>query len=415
MTGKFKAMRQGKILILFVFIFSVIGLLQAEEGSFEIDLRGYSNTNLMFYRIPDGYQAFGIEKGTYFEFSNITRAALISTPAEWVTVEVAYSIAPSVSDLNRRALAFNEPSVDRYRLIDVPELISEYEYGSVSQNIDRVTAQFRTPFADITAGRQAISFGSGRFFNPTDVFSPFSYQSLNKEEKTGVDALRVQVPIGKMSEIDFGYVIGEEGNWKKSAAFIRGKFDLKGTDLSIIAMEYKTHFMTGINISSSVKGAGVWLEAAYTFSNLLEKYDNDNDFFRISAGADYYFSGDFYLFGEYHYSSAGTIDKKDYLFNSRTKESAYKDGGVYLLGEHYFAPGFSWQVHPLVSLSLAVLMNLTDPSAMISPKISFSLDENIMVDIGASINAGKRIKNSELESEFGAYPDFYYLSARLYF
>ncbi|HPA57310.1 MAG TPA: hypothetical protein PLX56_12105 [bacterium] len=52
---------------------------------------------------------------------------------------------------------------------------------------------------------------------------------------------------------------------------------------------------------------------------------------------------------------------------------------------------------------------------MISPKISFSLDENIMVDIGASINAGKRIKNSELESEFGAYPDFYYLSARLYF
>ena len=258
-----------------------------------------------------------------------------------VTLEVAYSIAPSVSDLDRRALAFNEPSVDRYRLIDVPEFISEYDYGTVSQNIDRVTAQFRTPFADITAGRQAISFGSGRFFNPTDVFSPFSYQALNKEEKTGVDALRVQVPIGKMSEIDFGYVFGAEADWKKSAAFIRGKFDLKGTDLSIIAMEYKTHFMTGINISSSVKGAGVWLEAAYTFSNLLEKYDKDQNFFRISAGADYYFSGDFYLFGEYHYSSAGTIDKKDYLLNSLTKKSAYKDGGIYLLGEHYFAPGFN--------------------------------------------------------------------------
>jgi hypothetical protein len=408
-------MKRGKSLILFVFIFSAIGLLQAEESSFEIDLRGYSNTNFMFYNIPDGYQMLGIEKGTYFEFSNMTRAALISTPAEWVTAEIAYSISPSVSDLNRRALAFNAPSVDKYRLIDVPEFISEYEYGSVSQNIDRVTAQFRTPFADITAGRQAISFGSGRFFNPTDVFSPFSYQALNKEEKTGVDALRVQVPIGKMSEIDFGYVFGAEADWKKSAAFIRGKFDLKGTDISIIAMEYKTHFMTGINISSSIKGAGVWLEAAYTMSRLLENYDHEGDFFRISAGADYYFPGDFYLFVEYHYSSAGTIDKKDYLFNSLTKKSAYKDSGVYLLGEHYFAPGFNWQVHPLVGLSLAVLMNITDPSAMISPKISFSLEEDIFIDLGASINAGKRIKNSEFKSEFGSYPDFYYLSARLYF
>jgi len=415
MTGKLQVMKHGKSLILFVFIFSAIGLLQAEESSFEIDLRGYSNTNLMFYNIPDGYQMQGIEKGTYFEFSNITRASVISTPVKWVTAEIAYSISPSVSDLNRRALAFNAPSVDKYRLIDIPEFISEYEYGSVSQNIDRVTAQFRTPFADITAGRQAVSFGSGRFFNPTDVFSPFSYQALNKEEKTGVDALRVQVPIGKMSEIDMGYVFGEFGDWKKSAAFIRGKFDLKGTDLSIIAMEYKTHFMAGINISSSIKGAGVWLEAAYTFSNLLEKYDKDQNFFRISAGADYYFSGDFYLFGEYHYSSAGTIDKKDYLFNSLTKKSAYKDSGVYLLGEHYFAPGFSWQVHPLVGLSLAVLMNITDPSAMISPKISFSLEEDIFIDLGASINAGKRIKNSEFKSEFGSYPDFYYLSARLYF
>ena len=72
----------------------MLNFLQAEESSFEIDLRGYSNTNFMFYHIPQGYEVFGIDSGTYFEFSNITRVSVISTPAEWVTLEVAYSIAP---------------------------------------------------------------------------------------------------------------------------------------------------------------------------------------------------------------------------------------------------------------------------------------------------------------------------------
>ena len=380
-----------------------------------VDLRGYSNSNIMVYSIPEGYGLLGIEEKEYFSFSNSSRISLITTPVEQLTIEAAYSVLPSVSELDASLFSFNSPSVEKYRIADLPDNITEYDNGGIGENLDRLVFQIRTPFADMTLGRQAISFGSARFFNPTDVFSPFSYQDLNKEEKAGVDAVRIQIPIGEMSEIDAGYIFGEYADWKKSAAFLKGRFDIKGTEISVIAMEYRTHLMAGLNISSNIKGAGVWFEGAYTFARLLDDYDNDEDFFRISAGAEYYFTGDFYIFGEYHYSYAGTLESREYILNSFENKTAYQDSGVYLLGEHYFAPGLNWQVHPLVNLSLQVLLNCSDPSAMIIPKISWSVDDNLMLDLGATINAGRRISSKGLNSEFGSYPDSYYLSMRMYF
>jgi len=403
-------MKKGSFLFILLFLNA---FLIAEESV--VDLRGYSSSNMMVYDVPAGYSLLGIDEQTYFDFSNLTRISLISTPIEQLTIETAYSVSPNVSDLNRTLFSFNSPSVDKYRLVDLPDNISEYDNGGIGENLDRIVFQIRLPFADMTLGRQAISFGTARFFNPTDVFSPFSYQDLNKEEKAGVDAVRVQIPAGKMSEIDAGYVFGKYADWKKSAAFLRGRFEIKGTEIAIIAMEYKTHLMAGFSVSSNIKGAGVWLEGAYTFAKLLEEYDHDQDFFRISAGAEYYFTGDLYIFGEYHYSYAGTLKSRDYMLNSSMNATAYQDSGVYLLGEHYFAPGINWQVHPLVSLSLQILLNCSDPSAMIIPKISWSVEENIFLDLGATINAGRRISSKGLNSEFGSYPDSYYLSARLYF
>ena len=53
---------------------------------------------------------------------------------------------------------------------------------------------------------QAIAWGSAFVINPTDVIAPYVYNALDQEERYGVDALRVRVPTGALSETDLGYV-----------------------------------------------------------------------------------------------------------------------------------------------------------------------------------------------------------------
>lgn len=407
-----------KKLIIFIFLIQYAGNLVASVGDV-VDIRSYFKSFSLLYSFKDNLLPDDSPEGPYIVQQNVFRVSLISDPAEWITIEGAYSLAPTTNQVPGGSASLFAPSVDKYRLYDFDDNIIERGQFYLGHNIDRLNFTINTQVADIILGRQVVSFGSARFFNPTDIFSPFSFQELNKEEKTGVDAVRVRVPLGSMSELDMGYVFGKEADWKKSAAFLRGVFPVLDYDVSVMAIQYRTHLMAGLNVSGSIKGAGVWLEGAYTFDSMLDKWDKDGDFFRISTGFDYYFANDVYLFFEYHYSSAGTLSSSKYLTNVMSNRAAYGDSGVYLLGEHYVAPGMNWQLHPLVGLNLQLLINCADPSVMSIAAMKFSLSDNINLDAGATLSFGKKPQKGdvvpELHSEFGTYPHFFYINLSAYF
>ncbi|MCY4567438.1 MAG: hypothetical protein OXD49_03935, partial [Candidatus Poribacteria bacterium] len=96
----------------------------------------------------------------------------------------------------------------------------------------------------------------------------------------------------------------------------------------------------------------------------------------------------------------------------------YIRGGVYLLGMHYLAPGFTHQLTPLISFSGQILFNLSDPSTWIAPQIAYNVAEDIHLSIGGFISVGKRPKNgdsAQFQSEFGSYPNLLFSSFRVYF
>ena len=407
--------------VLFVLFLLTVSLVHADELPFE--LRGYYKSFLYFYDYKDG-TADALESDKNLLNQNVFRLKLFSDPVEWFSMEAAYSLSPTFSMYNNdKDVLLTSPSVDSYRVVDFDETILARGNFSLNNNFDRLTFNIALPLADITVGRQAISFGSARFFNPTDVFSPFSFQELNKEEKFGIDAVRVRFPVGEMGEIDLGYVFGHHADWKKSAAFARVRFPIKNYDISVIAMEYRTHLMAGLNVSGSIGGAGVWFEGAYTFAGLLEDgsdMDFDKSFVRLSTGFDYYFPHDIYFFFEYHYNQAGALESEDYFTNYTNQPAAYGDSGVYLFGEHYIAPGMTWQVHPLVTFAFSVLFNCSDPSGMIATSLDWSVVEDVSISAGANISLGKRSDLSNIfraipQSEFGFYPDIYYLDLKMYF
>ncbi len=342
-----------------------------------------------------------------------------------LSFDLSYDFAPRIQDpslFSESPIAATTDSL-RYRVVDFESSIYPGENDPVGsfgifQNLDRASIAYSANFADITIGRQAIAWGSARVINPTDVIAPYTYGELDTEDRIGVDAIRVQIPIGVLGEFDTGYVFGEDFAVEKSAFFLRSQLNVVETDFSIVLLGFREHLMTGFEIARGIGGAGFWLEAAYVYANAFDSENGEaENYLRASIGLDYSFGGVAYGFIEYHFSGVGAGEPEDYLAN--LTQPAYSDGGVYLMGRHYFVPGLSCQITPLISLSGVLLLNTSDPSVFPSLQIEYNFAQDIYLSAGGFIGIGKRPETEDDEtqfrSEFGGYPTLLFSSFRIYF
>lgn len=319
-------------------------------------------------------------------------------------------------------------SLSNYRVTDLeyrlyPSDENSFSNINVYHDLDRLYLSLSLPSFDLYVGRQAIAWGSARVINPTDVIAPFWYTDLDTEDRRGVDAVRVRVPLGSLSELDAGYVFGKDFKSSLSAAFIRTKFPIGRADYSFLLMDFKENLLAGFDVGSDLFGAGYWLEAAYVFENAFISSDSSDGYFRLSTGCDYSFPHNIYGFIEYHYNSAGQSRPENYL--NSLFSTAYCEGSVYLLGQHYLIPGFTAQLTPLLILSAQALVNLNDVSFLFAPALEYSIAEDVYVAAGFYVSQGKKattlfpaspqLYNIRFNSEFGSYPDVFYSSFRYYF
>ncbi len=354
---------------------------------------------------------------------NPLRLNLSYTPTDSLFLAFAYDFTPRVqapSLFTESPFAVGIAS-SRYRVADFDSRIYPEEnelIGNVGiyQNIDRASVQLSTDFADISIGRDAIAWGSARIINPTDIVAPYTYDQLDTEDRIGVDAVRIRIPVGILGEVDTGYIFGPDFNFEKSAIYLRTQLNAVETDFSILLLEFQKNLLLGLDIARGIGGAGFWFETAYVFAEPFDEPNTSENYLRASVGLDYSFGGETYTFVEYHFSGVGTNNPENFLAN--TTQTAYTQGGVYLLGVHYIAPGFTHQLTPLISFSGQLLFNLSDPSAWIAPQIAYNIAEDVHLSVGGFISIGKRPKNKDLiqfQSEFGAYPNLFFSSFRIYF
>lgn len=349
-----------------------------------------------------------------------------------VSLDASYDIAGRIQD---PALTAGDLLWDRgldqmpYRIDDFdqrlyPAMDKTATSFGLYHNLDRLYLSLRAPRFDFYAGRQAIAWGAARTVNPTDIIAPFAYSQLDVEDRLGVDALRLRVPLGFMAELDAGAVMGDEADHPNNAYYLRGRFYLSGNDVSVVAAAFRGNTMIGGDWARSIGGAGFWLEAAWARTSVYsdDSLDSDN-YLRLSTGLDYQFTPLLYGFVEYHYNGAGYTDAADYAM--ATEEPAYREGGVYLVGQHYLIPGVMYQLTPLITLSGEILLNVTDPSAYVTVTTEYNIARNIYLSGGFYLPVGTEpaldetaqqpVEALDFESEFGAYPGMVYSSFRIYF
>ncbi len=339
------------------------------------------------------------------------------TPNESSSFEIAYELLPRLRKKNIDTVLapVPGPALLSYRVWDFDEQLIPSNKSSnndfiLTHNLDRLYLTLSASSYDLYIGRQPVSFGSAHVISPTDIIAPFTYNTIAKEELTGVDALRFKKPLSDMGEFDLGLVFGENFEPDGSAGFVRLKTYQMKTDISVMAIVFKKNLLLGFDLARAIGGASAWLEAAEVFS---EETSSEN-YFRMSVGADYSFISGLYTYIEYHFNGAGSGGSENY-FNSIT-ETAFTDGAVYLLGKHYIAPGITYEINPLLIFRAQALINMEDASALGSTGVEYSLAEDIYVDVGSYVGIGD--KSSDVlrpKSEFGLYPDVYYAALNLYF
>jgi hypothetical protein len=338
--------------------------------------------------------------------------------------EASLELQPAFQPLPGTSLPSTN-ATSAYRIVKMNQTIVPQRGSNLVawQNLDRFFFVLSTGDFDIQLGRQPIAFGNGRSVNPTDLFSPFSTQAIDTEERSGVDALRVRYALGELSELDVAYIAGENAVPATSAGYLRFKSHIANTDWSILAASYQKNALAGIDIAGAIGDFGVWLEGAHTWVGAIEHRKSNQDFSRIVVGTDRTIGDGTFVFAEYHYNSAGLEHPANTLAHI-TSHAGYTSGSVFLSGRYYLSLGVTNQMDPLNTFSSSLLWNLKDASSQLSLAWSNSLAENTSLTVGfflgngrvaTATSAGNVLTGATARSEFGMVPDLLYTGIRHYF
>jgi len=353
---------------------------------------------------------------TLYQSQNTIRITADAFTGDSIAWQLHYELTPIFFSDKIESNPFGSSTVtgagNSYRIGDINETLGNQSSRRLNyQNLDRFNAQFSMESGDLTIGRQVISLGSARIINPTDVFLPFKPTTLNQEYRTGIDMIRFQKPMGDLSELDMGIVLGEDAKSENSAAFMSYKNHWRSSDVATTVIRFAEQNLISIGIESSIGNMGTWFETAWV--------SGDESYNRTSLGVDYLLSTNVFGQIEYHYNGAGKSDPSQY--SELADHIGYQKGGLFLLGRHYLMPSVSWTATPVLSLSLSSIINVDDSSAFINIAGAYFLGDELGLDFGAYLFEGDRLgfspenQNLTINSEYGSNSNLLYVSFRYYF
>ena len=361
-------------------------------------------------------------------------------PSDWLTYEIHGVQSLSFSSIAEGAVqgpvVFGTQGVDtRYLALDAAWDWADENDIQARLYLDRCNFKLALPFADVTVGRQAVTFGKAYFWNPLDVFLAFDPRQFDRDYKAGVDALRIDIPLGDFSGINLVGVLGrrlsafgsyqDEGalnaSWYGSAIVARAYTNLLEWDLAVQGGKVYGGYQVGGAASGEIWEISVRLEAAYLFAvdsdpiPLIPGEDEIESNLTAVIGLGHRFENTLQIEMEYLFNGAGDPD------NLPAALVRMLGGGSYHLGAHLIGVVATYEIIPILNGSLAWIFSISDQSSLIQPGLVLSISDEAEFIFGAMIGLGARPVASgiagvpQLESEFGTYPNIYYMEFKFYF
>lgn len=296
------------------------------------------------------------------------------------------------------------------RPVDLTTRLVEEERLDVWHDVDRLAFTVRTGIADVTVGRQAITWGLSNLFPVADLWAQFSPFELDTEEKPGSDAVRVLSYPTRGVELDL--VAAARGRASDWSAGLRATVDLPTADVYAALGKFWNEVIALGGITYVLDRVKLRAEAAVP-------YDLDTDDWqrlRATVGADWR-SARLSLTAEYHVNGIGADEPAAYP--ATLADQRLRRGESYYLGRHYVgaAAAYAADRDARLSLALSALWNVEDGSVMATPILSYDFGQSTSVSIGALQSIGRTpiIAPLALRSEFGTYGDLWFTRLSVYF
>jgi hypothetical protein len=382
-----------------------------EKGETRLDLGGYVRSLTQLY--DPGYDIPGVADREAGIHAEVVRLKWNLRIGESVRVEVhnrlQAQVASSEAGMGESSVGFGV-SVIPGRRWDLSSVFVDKERLRVWHDIDRLSLTWYTEFADMTVGRQAITWGISNVYPVADLWAQFSPFELDTEEKPGVDAVRILKYPSSGLEIDA--VIADRGSSRNLSAGIRASLSLSWADLYAGGGKFWREAMGLAGISAPIGSCKLRAEAAIPYDLDL----NDFRLPRITLGFDR-LGGETMLSAEYNFNGIGATDAKHYI--GVLEDPRYGQGETYFLGRHNLGATVGWTPgNDRLSLTLTALTNLQDPSGAFVPNLTYDLGQNTRLSAGALLSFGDTPvfePETELRSEFGTYGDFVFTMVSVYF
>jgi hypothetical protein len=378
----------------------------------------------------------------------LLRLTVVGRPAPMITYElhgvqsVDYSSAegslgPAAAGGLGQSFFSLAPADVRYRALDMRLDWRQRDDHAAAFEVDRANVRLALPFADVTLGRQAISLGKTFFWNPLDVFLPFDPAQFDQEYKPGVDAVRIDVPLGAFSGVS---VIGAAGRtldvagvfesddsvdatWFGSSVLGRMFTSVRGWDLALQGGKVYGGYHVGGGGVGELGPIEVRLEALAHFEDdsppLIPLLRSDDvllveDEVSAVVGVGHRFESSLTFEAEYFHNGAGdTGDRLAGLLR-------FSSGGTLGISRHLFGGLVSYEILPILLGQLIGIVSAADTSSQILPRLTWSAADEIEVLAGAIVNLGERPEVGlpfllDVRSEFGTFPNVYYAEVKWYF
>lgn len=282
----------------------------------------------------------------------------------------------------------------KYDRLDGSSIISLPDYNS----LDRCYAKIYLPFADMTIGRQRVSWGTAYAWNPTDVFYTFSLTTVD-EERTGMNAARIIIPLGVASNLEL--VQTSEQNTSQDKFAVKAKTNIVIFDLSTsyIKLNSAGDYQIGGDFSGEMYEVGLRGE----FANVYPK--SSGEYSKSVLGIDYTFESGWGIASEYSFNGLGNSATANYDWTS------YLAGSITQMARNYTYVSLTKDFWDLHYLTFVTIYNLDDGSHVYYPMWQYNMMDDLDLYFGVLVvggNSGTEYNPTSAQDPTGLLGNGYY-------
>lgn len=359
-----------------------------------------------------GFDVSGADRRTGFN-AEVVRIKWRGRWGDRVAFTVHQRLQARVSSTDQgigEVVGFGVSAVPR-RALDLESVLVDEDRLRVWHDVDRLAVSVYSGLADVTLGRQAITWGISTLFPVADLWAQFSPFELDTEEKPGIDAVRVLTYPAPGVELDA--VVADRGRTEDLSAGIRVTVGLPWADVYAAAGKFWNEAIALGGVTGLRDQYRLRAEAALPWN-----LDGDSlDLPRVTVGVDR-LSARVQLSAEYHLNGIGAGGSDGYA--ERFDDPRVARGETYFLGRHYLGGVVAWTAdrEERLVLSLSGLVNVRDPSAAFTPVLSYDFGQSTRASVGGLWSLGATPAVDELpalRTEYGAYGDLWYTRVSVYF